>query len=969
MNKRLGRIVAVMLAVALILSAFPLYAFVFAATVKVYNNEDFINEVVNKASDPSVEVEIMADFEVNHTVESDFAGSINGNGHTITVKTGTALFNTILNGSTITNLGVIADSPILVGGEGYYGIFANAINGTVTNCFSYGTVKGNASGTEDCHVGGFCGSVMEYASISNSFSCVSMDITNVEYAGGFAGIIRTNTDHSDVEDEKKSTGSVNSCYSAGYINDYTDIPSAAGARRYVAGFANVEEGIWNLQTNPIINTYTSCQIVKLSNDAKPSGVDGLYDNQLSLILENSSNEGLSTRELMSTNALSNEFLITSAQYPSLKTFYNSIWSNEVKDIVSLSVTAAAFSDVGTSTRYEFDGMEARADYLTLDTYIDRTNYKSTKWSIDSMDCKIYDAVPLTSYNTYDANLSAGTSSDLVRSRYVFSDDENAVLTATLNGYTRKWHLTVSSDNPFYNQTANGTKDSVFVIDTKAELDYVRHYTLYGSAYYSLNADINLSKFDPIEHFQGVFQGNNKTLHNITLADDRNSNIGLFADTLSGSQIQDLVLVNVQANSQKNIFAGTLIGVADTTTVSNVIVKGSTNIVKTSGTAGGIIGKASNCTLEKMLISCETDAPTAGGLVGLLVGGKLSESGSTGLVGGIASTLGGLVGTTAKGTANAEISYSYSTATVLSNTSGAVAGGLVGKLTGGTLTYSYSGSLAAVKGASGFAQAQPLCGSGTAGTDCSYDGQFYQNDSTVVSVSDSKWTQTNNHYPQISYFTDKDISKDLSSVSTTLFIYQHYWEDSKSDDATTGFIPSRFNKPTVADVFCSESDVKKIYPVKTETRDGFGFEPASGTTFAAVKTNDTADVGVRYAAVIRNDLIPVVFNVTGHNDTPVFVSIAYANSKSNLENKTQLKETQLQVLEGKAIYDIPKGSFIRVCVWTQNECKLQEIKLGNLTLTDPDNDGYYISTSPYSERINVNITLYNSTTWGVQRDTV
>ena len=152
-----------------------------------------------------------------------------------------------------------------------------------------------------------------------------------------------------------------------------------------------------------------------------------------------------------------------------------------------------------------------------------------------------------------------------------------------------------------------------------------------------------------------------------------------------------------------------------------------------------------------------------------------------------------------------------------------------------------------------------------------------------------------------------------------------------------------------------------------TTTGHGFEGASGARRAVVKVVSFDNLCVRYAATIRDDLIPLTFEVNNQNGTPVFVSIAYSNS----EDGTNRKDTQLQVKDGKAIYDIPDGSYIRVRVWTQHELKLQSIQLnsGSKTHTLTLVDGEYVSNQSFDSAVKVIINLEETSLWGVQRDTV
>ncbi len=946
MSKRFGRLAAIVLSIAIILSAFPLFTFVFAATYSVGNATEFKNRVVANANDSSLVINITADFTITEGVESDFAGKLNGNGHVITLKSGTALFNEVKQGATIKELGVLVPNSSSVetpaNSREYCGIFANAVNGTISDCFAYGSVNVDFSNGKDSYVGGFCGSVMEKANISNTFSSVTIVSNDAASTGGFAGIIRS--------DDTKGTPTITNCYSAGTI----DVKSG-----FAAGFANIDKAA--LDKGTITNTYTSCQLVNLSNDALPSGVNGLYDNQLSLMRESVDNPGQTTMELMKTTKLSDAFTVTSTTYPALKNFFDNKWSKTALDVVEVSVAAASFSDVVADSRKEPADVVTRADYLPYESYVDRTNIKNLSWTTEG--CKIYDAVPITSHND---DYSAGTGADLLRSRFVFSAKAtNQKMTASKNGVSRSWYLSAYDTNPYFAGGDGRSTSTPYTIKNTTQLNNVRFYSLITNACYRVTSNFTVGNFDPIVDFIGNFNGYNKTLSGLVLNDDRDGNMGLFANTRDGSNITNVILSNPQAISETDKITGALIGSAVGTKLSNIVIKGSQTTVSSTLLAGGVVGKAENCTMNYLLANVNVDAPTVGGLVGSLVGGKLQYSGSTGLVGGQGQLLGGLVGMTSKGTSNASIAYCYSTAAVLSKTSNAVAGGLVGNLAGASVTYSYSASVAAVQNASGvFEQAKPLVGSGSsAASSCSYDGQFYQNDTMVVSAKGtaSNWNSVDGCYPQIAYFVDKAYAKDLSLVSTTKFIYQHYWEDSKADDLTTGFIPSTFSQPTVATEFCSENVVSAIYTV--ESTEGYGFQPASNAPFVAMKAIDDNEVAVRYAVMFRNDVVSLDYNIVGQDNSPVFVSIAYS------KDQTTWNEVQMRVINGSIeLYDIPKASYIRVRVWTLNERGVLSIVANSETLTDTDRDGYYVSANTFSDPITVTITLRNTTApWGVQRD--
>ncbi len=941
MKKRFGRIFAVVLAVALMLSAFPLVSFVMVQAEAVETAARFC-ELVNASSESSpANIKLTSDLVIDSNAESDFYGEIDGNGHVITLTTGSALFNDVKG--TVRNLGVIATSPIVTpkNSKAFCGVFASQISGTVENCFSYADINVTYNISAESYIGGFCAALNAKGKITNSFSCVSISSSNTDYIGGFVGVI--------VEG-----GTIESCYSSG------DIRAQDG---YVAGFANIKG------TANVSDTYTSCQIVNVSNDALPSGVDGLYDNQLSIMRENLENPGLSTKELLATDQLGDAFILTSTAYPALKTFYGRKWSAKAHNVIEVSTAAAAFSDVVTPhKRKEPSDVGVRIDYLPFDILIDRTNLKSLSWDIESEYCKVYDTVPTTSYEQKsDAIYGSGTHADWLQAKYEFSRNvSEAKLSVTQNGITRNWYISAYDSNPYF-VSGDGSTNSPYKIQNVDQLNHVRFYSLITNAHYIMdetitNKTLEIGTFDPIEDFIGSFEGNNITFSNVVLSDDHKGDMGLFANTREGSVIQNIKINGVKSETTNNVNAGSLIGSAVGTTVTNVFVKGSNNSVKSAGIAGGVIGNAANSAISKLLISVEVDGSTVGGLIGSLAGGSLSESGSTGLVGGTALVLGGLVGDAQ----NASISNCYSTAAVLSKTASANAGGLIGTTTETALSENYFASVAAVKNTV-WTKTQPLIGNGSGASGCTYDGEFFGDESTV-SVS-GNWKNKSGHYPQLTHFNNTDLSL-LSTVKFTN-VYQHYWSDDQSDNSTTGWIPKTigdvsFKTPVVNPNLCNNTDVQ-IFEVKST--EGYGFEPKSGVNFVALKTENTS-VGVRYITVLRNDLIPLRYNVSGISEKPVYLELGYSL------DKTSWNYILLHVLSGEddadrsVVYDIPKNSYISVRVFTQDGIIVQTLKINNDAVTVSTQDGSYISTSSYATAIDVLIELVQDSSpppWGVHRN--
>jgi filamentous hemagglutinin family protein len=176
--------------------------------------------------------------------------------------------------------------------------------------------------------------------------------------------------------------------------------------------------------------------------------------------------------------------------------------------------------------------------------------------------------------------------------------------------------------------------------------------------FRLTADIALPPGFSIPYFAGSFDGNGKTLSNLSL-NIPNSNLGLFGYLPStGTAITDVAVSNASVIGESRL--GGLVGSDVGATITDSYVSG--NVA-----GNGSIGAANN----------------VGGLVGAMGGGSISNSYSAGTVSSTGSGywVGGLVGVVYAGT----VSNSYSTANV---TGTQLVGGLVGT-NYGTISKSYA----------------------------------------------------------------------------------------------------------------------------------------------------------------------------------------------------------------------------------------------------------------------------------------
>ena len=948
--------ISVFVAVLLMLSVIP-FTIVYAVDV------DTESELKSAISSNSA-INLTADITLSSSWSTaNYSGTLTGNGHIIT--TPKTVFNTL--SGTVKDLGVIAES-----GFASTSILATTVTGTVDGCYSYGTINTTSTGV----VGGLVGTLNTNGKVTESFACVDITANSATYVGGLIG--------------KINGGTVNGCYSSGSISvarkDY-NLCKIGGLGNYVSG--------------TVSDTYTTCQLRQPNTRAKASGVNGLYDNQLSIVRESSSNQGLSTLDLMKTKDLSTKFAVSGTSYPALHRFYQNRWSEKTDRIVRVSTAAVSFADVDAKTRLEPTGFAARADYLTLHVTADRTNGFDLEWNLDSDVAKVLDTVPMTSTvlpsqtaTAVAPYTEAGTMSDLLRSEFIFSAaDTDAKLTVSSGDIQRVWYLNVNTKNPyFYKNTGsnNGTATgSPFWISTVAELNVVRHYGIIGSYHYRLYKNISCSDFDPIVDFRGNFMGNSKELQNIKLTNaDGLNDVGVFATTRNAT-VRYLTLKNVTVTAQPNTSPnmGCVIGSADSTQIYRNIVTGSSSTLTNTGITGGVVGKATGSSSYKMydnLVSATIHgASNTGGIAGEVNGAmKVFKNGSTGILVGT-TNLGGLIGKTT----STSIENSYSTMAVISTASDVVnIGGLVGS-NGGTITKSYAASLVYAKNASGVG---PLVGSGTQPTRSYYEGLDGWLTSEMVGVeaallpdlevttsdmisSDTNgdswlWTKTANNMPQITYFTKTTRYQKLSLISTTPVYFQKYWNEAHSKNMTTGWITNTssttlYNHPigiSKDGTYLGDGAIQS-YAVA----DGIGFEIGSSGDLAALSFVDKSNIGIRAAGAIRDNMFALAYDVTGVVGVNTYVEIGHASSKTGSYTSYQV----MSVSGGteKVLYDIPSDQYIRVKVKVKDDYKVESVTLSNGVAMTLQN-GYYVSSSDMNmDDVKITIKLASATPpWGLHQ---
>lgn len=192
-------------------------------------------------------------------------------------------------------------------------------------------------------------------------------------------------------------------------------------------------------------------------------------------------------------------------------------------------------------------------------------------------------------------------------------------------------------------------------------------------------------------FTGKFDGLDYNIFNLNIDRTGGSNVGLFGVVGNGAVIQNVTLVGGSIKGRNNVgaLAGQVSGGAQISNIMNsASVTGSSNV-------GGIIGSADQKTTDqeklvfKNLVNTGTVVGTAegaennaGGLIGSLTGGTLSgTSYNLGGVTGKGSSVGGLVGTASDATLGDGTNLIYNRL----NVSGAYnVGGIVGSMTNTTV---------------------------------------------------------------------------------------------------------------------------------------------------------------------------------------------------------------------------------------------------------------------------------------------
>lgn len=294
---------------------------------------------------------------------------------------------------------------------------------------------------------------------------------------------------------------------------------------------------------------------------------------------------------------------------------------------------------------------------------------------------------------------------------IIAQDVNDLFDGFTPNYGEDFFVTDEKDDGTFTRTISstmfggtGSAAEPFLIKTADDLKnfatYIRESVIPNTSFVKLSNDIGENgldcstlEFEPIgygnTYFLGTFDGNNKTIKNLTVNDNAGDCVGFVRILGEGGVIKDLTLDNLTlsgGNSSSNSIGG-LVGNLNGGTINNCTVQNSNISCKKDSettsnnsqnpTVGGIAGQSvagtiTNCTLLNSAINAETFDTWASG----------ANANAGGIVGKANS--GSISGCQVKGTTTVLASYGEYSATV---SAGALFGGLgQAELSGNTYEY-------------------------------------------------------------------------------------------------------------------------------------------------------------------------------------------------------------------------------------------------------------------------------------------
>jgi len=244
-----------------------------------------------------------------------------------------------------------------------------------------------------------------------------------------------------------------------------------------------------------------------------------------------------------------------------------------------------------------------------------------------------------------------------------------------------WQLSPLPELPTFSG-GNGEPNAPYLITTADELNSIGYNPRLLGSHFKLIADVDSggSLFYPVGSevypYRGVFDGNGRTVSNLTCDCNGVDYVGLFGCVSDpNAQIKDLRLLNPRIDAGTGDYVGVLVGHLKDGTITGCYVEGGRVAGdKLVGGLVGVHGEAGRSQSRPTISNCWSTGIVEGTVsVGGLVGenyGAVTATGNTGTVIGNKGPVGGLVGVNC-----GSITTSCSTGSV--STMGSSAGGLAG----------------------------------------------------------------------------------------------------------------------------------------------------------------------------------------------------------------------------------------------------------------------------------------------------
>ena len=289
----------------------------------------------------------------------------------------------------------------------------------------------------------------------------------------------------------------------------------------------------------------------------------------------------------------------------------------------------------------------------------------------------------------------------------------------------------------FNGSGTGTSSDPYKIYNPDQLSQVRNFLSTPGVCFKLMNNIDLGDWisenypsqgwQPIGSnnaaFQGVFDGNGKSITNFSINRSSASYVGFFGYT-DGATIKDLTITGTTVKGGQ--YTGSLIGYGKSTIISNYTYSGN---VTCSSYGGGVAGYISGGSVSTLTVTSTVTgtASYVGGLFGVAGGQTVTKATFTGSVNG-SGYLGGAIGQVANG----ELTLTSCTINAPVTGTNDYVGGIIGQSTNSTNLSSCS-QLGSLKGKSNMGGIGGYASGTTTFTNCEHTGDINAGGSNIGGV--------------------------------------------------------------------------------------------------------------------------------------------------------------------------------------------------------------------------------------------